>query len=444
MKKLLVKTFVWLVILTILLLPISCSRSKTEKSQIKPEEELPSKEINELIADSEPEPTTTEEKPIEVARITAPPAAEPPRPEAPRTEPTKTEPPRTEVVIIDTVKTDPPKPSALIPEKKPIDTVLSAFNSRVINKITYSNGRIFAADASGNIYSSTLAGRGEWKKTTTNNPNGNSYPVAAGNSVVFSGAREMLVMDTATGNINNQIALDINSTHMFGRRVVPFGNSFIHPQNNSLLISSLAKAASEEIIDLPVECGMTPAVWGNYIVIADIEGSVKIINPSTNTIDASINTSVVQPIALSMTISEDTGYFADRNGTVVAVDLGNKRVLWESKIGASEARVFTDLVYGSGNIFAYTGSRVFAFNMQTGREVFPSVESTCAPGYINGKLYYGNNNGDLIEANAATGATLKTVEINNGYITTRPAFAENKIVVGTSTGKIIVLNPEVF
>ncbi|MCL2481165.1 MAG: FecR domain-containing protein, partial [Spirochaetaceae bacterium] len=329
-------------------------------------------------------------------------------------------------------------------DKKAIDAVLSPFTSKVVTKITYSNGRIFAADASGTVYSSTLEGKSEWKKTTANNPNGNSYPVAAGNTVIFTGTKEMLVMDAATGNVNNLLALDTNSTHMFGRKVVPFNNSFIYPRNNSLLISSLMRNAKEEVITLPVETGMTPAIWKNFIVIADIEGNVRMINPSTKAIEASIKTSAVQPIALSIVMSGDIGYFADRNGTVVAVDFNNKKVLWESKINDSKSNVFTDLSYGDGNIFAHTGSKIFSFNMQTGKEAFAPIESTCSPAFIEGKLYYSNIGGSLIEADAATGKTLRTIRVNDGTITTQPVFAENKIVVGTSTGKIVVLNPAGF
>ena len=342
------------------------------------------------------------------------------------------------------VKKDTPESYNFTLEKKPIDSVLSPFTAKVVTKITYSNGRIFAADASGTIYSSALDGKAGWKKTTTNSPNSNSYPVAAGNTVVFTGTKEMLVMDTTTGNVNNQVALDTNSTHMFGRRVVPFNNTFIYPRNNSLLISSLAKNAKEEVISLPVETGMTPVIWKNYIVIADIEGNVRMINPSTKAIETSIKTSAVQPIALSTAISGDMGFFADRNGTVIAIDFNAKKVLWESKINDPKPSVFTDLSYGNGHLFAHTGSKIFSFNMQTGKEAFSPIESTCAPAFIDGKLYYANIGGSLIEADAATGKTLGTIRVNDGVITTQPVLAESKIVVGTSTGKIIVLNPAGF
>ncbi len=346
----------------------------------------------------------------------------------------------TKTLTID-VTADTPSTLSLTLAKKPVDLALSPFTGKVVDKVVYSNGRIFAADASGTLYSSALDGKNSWKKTTENSPNGNSSPVAAGNNIIFTGTKEMLVLDAATGNINNQVSLDTNSTHMFGREVVSFNNSFIYPKNNSLLISTLAKNASEEIINLPVESGMTPAIWQNKIVIADIEGTVNIINPAAKTIEASIKTSAVQPIALSITISGNTGYFADRNGTVVAVDLNSKKVLWESKINDPKPNVFTNLSYGSGNIFAYTGSKIFTFNMQTGKEAFASIESTCAPAYNSGKIYYGNSSGSLIEANAETGKTIRITRINNGNITTLPLFAANKIIAGTSTGKILILNP---
>lgn len=329
-------------------------------------------------------------------------------------------------------------------EKKPVDALHSPFSSPVIGRTAYSGGRIFAADSAGNLYSSALMGGNEWKKATANSPNANSAPVPAGNYLFFTGAKEMLVLEAATGKTYSQMQLDPNSAHMFGRNIVPFRDRFIYPRNDSLLISTFQKGASDEIIKLPAESGMTPTVWKDKIVIADIDGTVNIIDPSSRSVITKIKTSAVQTIALDIAIFGDTGFFANRKGSVASVDLKNGKLNWEYQISDTKVNIFSDLCYGGGNLFIYSGSKIFALDMLKGTEVFAPVSASAAPGTSNGRLYYGTAGGNLIEADAETGRILNTVNLRYGNITTQPVFAENRIIAGTSTGKIIVLNPAGF
>ena len=328
--------------------------------------------------------------------------------------------------------------------KKPVDMVLSPFTSKVISRIAYSAGRIFAADSQGNIFSSTLKGAGSWTKTTANSPNANSAPVAAGDFVFFTGAKEMVILDSSTGNIYRRQQLDANSAHMFGRYIVPLGNRFIYPRNNSLLVSTFREGGAEDIINLPVDSGMTPAVWKGKIVLADIEGSVNIIDPATKSVEAKIPTPAVQPIAISMVIFGDTAFFANRRGNVAAVNLAKKDMLWENRINDARVNIFADPCYGGGNLFVFSENKIYPFDMLKGTQPFPPIESTCAPNCSSGKLYYGTADGSLVEADAETGKTIRKVNHGSGAISTRPVFAENRIIAGTSTGKIVILNPAGF
>ncbi|MDX9801115.1 MAG: PQQ-binding-like beta-propeller repeat protein [Spirochaetia bacterium] len=333
---------------------------------------------------------------------------------------------------------------SIVLNKKPVDLLHSPFSTKVIGRTAYSEGRIFAADSNGNIYSAALMGGSEWKKETANNPNANSYPVPAGNYLFFTGAKEMLVLEAATGKTYSRMQLDSDSSHMFGKRIVSFKERFIYPKNSSLLISTFLKGASEEIIKLPAESGMTPTLWKDNIVIADIEGNVNIIDPESGSVAKRIKTSAVQTIAMNTAIYGNTGFFANRKGNVASVDLDNGKVNWEYQINDTKVNIFSDLCIGGGNVFIYSGSKIFALDMLNGTEVFQPVEASSAPGAKDGRLYYGTAGGDLIEANAETGRILNTVNLKYGTVTTRPVFAENRIIAGTSTGKIIVLNPAGF
>ncbi len=83
---------------------------------------------------------------------------------------------------------------------KPVELVLSPFTKEVIKEITYQNGRFFASDKAGNLYSANLKGKSSWKFASGNTQNANSAPVPAGKYVYFSGAKELLVLESASGN----------------------------------------------------------------------------------------------------------------------------------------------------------------------------------------------------------------------------------------------------
>ena len=171
---------------------------------------------------------------------------------------------------------------------KPVELVMSPFTKPVIKEIAWRNGRFFAADESGNIYSAEINGKGSWKYATKNTQNANSAPVAAGKYVFMTGSREMVTLDAATGKLNMQKGLDQTSAHMFGRSIVPYKDTFIYPKNKILTLGNFTKGASETDINLPSDSGMSPAVWNNNIVIADMEGTVHIIDPSSKKVTASI------------------------------------------------------------------------------------------------------------------------------------------------------------
>ncbi len=327
---------------------------------------------------------------------------------------------------------------------KPVELVLSPFTNPVIKEIAYRNGRFFAADSSGNMYSATLEGKSSWKYATKNTQNANSSPVAAGSYVFMSGAREMVTLEAASGKLNYSKALDQNTAHMFGRTIIPYNDSYIYPGNRTLTISSFTDGASETAINLPSDSGMSPAVWNGNIVIADMEGTVYIIDPSSKQVKGSIKTSAFQPIALSMTVSGNRGYFANRKGKVAAVDFSSKTLIWEQEIQEEKINIFTNLEVNRGRLFVFTGNKIHILNESDGTKALEPIRSATPP-LCSGNLFYtGKTDGKLGIYNCLTGKEVGTVPLDYGIIKTRPVFADDMILAGTDRGKIIVLNPEGF
>ena len=327
---------------------------------------------------------------------------------------------------------------------KPVELVMSPFTKQVIKEIAYQDGRFFAADEDGNIYSAEINGKGSWKYATKNTQNANSAPVAAGKYVFMTGSREMVTLDAATGKLNMQKGLDQTSAHMFGRSIVPYKDTFIYPKNKILTLGSFTKGASESDINLPSDSGMSPAVWNNNIVIADMEGTVHIIDPSSKKVTASIKTSAFQPIALSMTISGNRGYFANRKGKVAAVDLSSKTLLWEKEIAEEKINIFSDLSVNKGKVFVFTGKKIHILNEADGAESLEPVRAASPPLCGKNLFYAGKTDGNFGIYNCVTGKEVGTIPLKYGIIKTRPAYAGKMIMAGTDRGKIIVLNPEGF
>ena len=337
------------------------------------------------------------------------------------------------------------KPSYSITLKaKPVELVMSPFKNSVIKEIAYQNGRFFAADKGGNIYSAQLDGKSSWKYATKNTQNANSAPVAAGNYIFMSGAREMVTLESVSGKLNMQKTLDQNSAHMFGRSIIPYQNSFIYPENKVLKIGSFTKGSSETEINLPSDSGMSPAVWNNNIVIADSEGTVHIIDPSSKQVTGSIKTSAFQPIAISITVSGNKGFFANRKGKVAAVDFSSKTLLWEKEIKEEKINIFSDLSVNKGKVFVFTGNKIHILNEADGTEALSPVRAASPPLCGKNLFYAGKTDGNFGIYNCTTGKEVKTLSLDYGIINVRPASAGDMIIAGTDRGKIIVLNPEGF
>ena len=327
---------------------------------------------------------------------------------------------------------------------KPVELVMSPFKDSVIKEIEYRDGRFFAADKTGNVYSAQVDGKGSWKYATKNTQNANSAPVAAGNYVFMSGAREMVTLDASTGKLNMQKDLDQTSAHMFGRSIIPFKDTFIYPENKALKIGSFIKGSSETVINLPSDCGMSPAVWNNNIVIADMEGTVHIIDPSTKQVTGSIKTTAFQPIAISITVSGNRGFFANRKGKVAAVDFSSKTLLWEKEIQEDKINIFSDLSVNKGKVFVFTGKKIHILNEADGAEALEPIRAASPPLCGKNLFYAGKTDGKFGIYNCTTGKEIKTISLDYGIINARPAYAGNMILAGTDRGKIIVLNPEGF
>jgi outer membrane protein assembly factor BamB len=258
----------------------------------------------------------------------------------------------------------------------------------------------------------------------------------------FTGASEFVIAEPSTGAIDYRGDLDSASAHQFGQRVAQLDQYGVFPVTNGVRLFDLGTGATTREIPVPGGSMMTPAVWNGKIVTVSQDGVLVVIDPSTGTILSQVPTKAIQPVAVSVQVRNNNGYFADRKGLVICVDLGAAKVLWQVSLVAKQSvGVFQDLECGPEGVFAYGKGSVYGLSLAKGEPLFsPIAGVTCPALYHDGKLYYGTDQGMLRIADAATGKVLGSLDVKT-KVTARPEWLEGLLYLGTTGGEIVVVNP---
>jgi outer membrane protein assembly factor BamB len=321
----------------------------------------------------------------------------------------------------------------------PVELDLAITNGKLTGRLAAVQDRIIAADSNGVVTAVSIDGEIIWRVATANSPNENSFPVAVGNHVYFSGSKELVVINLATGAVEGRTQLDKSSAHLFGRRVVAASGQVFFPANESIKVIDSGSGSTVREIALPRGSRMTPAVWNEKLIIADQQGSLMIIDPaSEEPIEADIATAAVQPVAMAPTVIENKAVFSGRKGTVVCVDLTDQRVLWEKRLPENSS-VFADIEVNGNALFVYSKGSIYALSITDGADLFRITEATSVPLRSGGILYCGAGK-SLNLRNSVDGSLLKTIPVS-GTISVRPVTVSSKVIAGTENGHILVINP---
>jgi outer membrane protein assembly factor BamB len=142
-------------------------------------------------------------------------------------------------------------------------------------------------------------------------------------------------------------------------------------------------------------------------------------------------------------VSGSRAYFADRKGLLVCVDMDARKVLWKVPLkGQGTTGVFQDLEKSADGIFAFAGNSISAFSAADGSEMFPRIDGVSTPPlYRAGRLYFGTQGGALAAVDAGTGKMVKSLDLK-AVANTRPQADGPRLLVGTTTGQILVIYPD--
>ncbi|MGC9312231.1 MAG: PQQ-binding-like beta-propeller repeat protein [Sediminispirochaetaceae bacterium] len=327
-------------------------------------------------------------------------------------------------------------------EARPIESVLSVSDRELIGSIAAGGRFFYTSDAAGTVYATTPDGRLAWKVPTGNSSVQNSFPVYAGNRVYFTGPRELVIIDAGDGSIVTRRNLDSRSAHLFGRYVVAYGGQRLLPANNEIIVLDSNGNVLRSIGLEDTGSRMTPAVWKNKILTVDQNGTFLIIDAASGEVETSISTSGIQPIALSITIQDNLALFSGRKGDVVCINLETAGIEWETRLSSSRVQVYSDIVCSRSGAYVYAEGSVYSLDLRDGSPLFDPLNHITAPPAVIGRtLVCGSGDNRLLLIDPSNGRTMKSLAIR-GTVSTRPVELNGMIAVGTSEGKLIVINPD--
>lgn len=300
--------------------------------------------------------------------------------------------------------------------------------------------KLIAVDADGTIVVSDMKGAVIRRISLGEKPGYNSLPLISGERVYFIGNRKFVVADIDSGELLKSLAVESGAAYGFGRRVAVFGNSGIFPDNDKIEVFDLDSGEITAEIKIPDGSIMSPQVQNERIIIANKKGIVLKIDEQGG-FDSIIPTGSLKNSPLFSVLFNNLILISSSTGSVVAVDLVKGEVLWQKQLPLP-AENFCTLTCGESGVYALYGDVLYALSLESGKELFKPISGVSAPPlYSAGKLFLGRDQDRFDVVNGATGVIEKSLFLEEN-ITTTPVLRENKVLVGTGGGKIIIINPE--
>ena len=304
--------------------------------------------------------------------------------------------------------------------------------------------KVIGVDAEGTIVLADIMGAVQRRISLGENTGYNSFPLISGQRAYFIGKERFVVVDINSGELVNSLPVESGAAYNFGRRVAIFNNRGIFPDNDKIKVFDLNSGDLTAEIKIPDGSIMSPQVQNERIIMVNKKGIVLKIDEQGG-FDSIIPTGSLKDSPLFSVLFDDLIFLSSSTGSVVAVDLVEGEVLWQQQLSLP-AENFCTLTYGESGLYALYGDVLFALSLESGEELFKPINGVSAPPlYSAGKLFLGRYEGRFDKArldvvNAATGVIEKSLLLEEN-ITTTPLLWEEKLLVGTEGGKVIIINP---
>ncbi|MQY76911.1 MAG: PQQ-binding-like beta-propeller repeat protein, partial [Spirochaeta sp.] len=299
--------------------------------------------------------------------------------------------------------------------------------------------KVIGVDVEGTIVLADMNGAVLRQISLGENSGYNSFPLISGQRAYFIGNRSFVVADINSGELVKSLPVESGAAYNFGRRVAIFNNRGIFPDNDKIKVFDPDSGDITAEIKIPDGSIMSPQVWNERIIMVNKKGIVLKIDEQGG-FDSIIPTGSLKDNPLFSALFADLIFLSSSTGSVAAVDLAEGEVLWQQQLSLPEEN-FCTLTCGESGLYALYGNVLYALSLESGEELFKPVRGVSAPPlYSAGKLFLGRDQGRLDVLNGATGVIEKSLLLEEN-ITTTPVLREEKLLVGTEGGKVIIINP---
>jgi outer membrane protein assembly factor BamB len=316
---------------------------------------------------------------------------------------------------------------------------LSLSRAALAGELCIEANKVVGVDAEGTIVLSDMKGAVLRRVSLGENTGYNSFPLISGDRAYFIGNRRFVVADINSGELLKRLPVESGAAYNFGRRVAIFNNRGIFPDNDRIKVFDLNSGDLTAEIKIPDGSIMSPQVQNERIIMVNKKGIVLKIDEQGG-FDSIIPTGFLKDSPLFSTLFDDLILISSSTGSVVAVDLVKGEVLWQQQLPLP-AENFCALTCGESGLYALYGDVLYALSLERGEELFKPISRVSAPPlYSTGKLFLGRDKGRLDMLNGTTGVIEKSLLLDEN-ITTTPVLWEDKLLVGTEGGKVIIINP---
>ena len=165
------------------------------------------------------------------------------------------------------------------------------------------------------------------------------------------------------------------------------------------------------------------------------------INADTFALENSLETGAVQPVASAPVVRGSILVFADRKGTVTAIDIAKSSILWQTKLDESRSvDVFIDPVVTANAVYAFAKGKLYALALASGKPLFPAVDASSQGCIAGGNLWLGCA-GSLSALSLANGVSVNKVAVP-AAVSGIPTISGSNLIVPLANGQIMVMGIE--
>jgi outer membrane protein assembly factor BamB len=329
---------------------------------------------------------------------------------------------------------------ALLP--KPIPRAFQIGDAGLTGEILLEGEDSVALDRTGTLILADAAGNIRFKTPTGMTVDANSIPAVIRKKVFLVGESELVVVDLLSGEIVTRIGFAAGSDFPFGRRVVQFQGKGLFPENDRLMIFDPETGEIVKDIQVPDGATMTPMAFGKWLLIVNTKGLLLLVDEEGN-YDSIIPTGAFVQAAVAGLVDGNTAYLAGSDGSAAAIDLDSRGVRWERKLpGEEDSSVYQDIQVEEEGLYILSMGMLHGLSRETGEPLFEPVGGLSAPPLVDNRwIYYGTQDRRFVVADNTTGEVSGILPLET-RITTRPRSFNGRILAGTDSGSLLVIDPQ--